>query len=101
MYYKNASTSWILTGNIKGSAGPTGATGAQGSTGLTGATGPQGIQGPTGAAGSASELNTVTVAGIVAAPTSTAHHYTWKTDFQGKPAWRKENKTMYYLNEYK
>jgi hypothetical protein len=122
VYYKNASTSWILTGNIKGSAGPTGATGAQGSTGLTGATGPQGIQGPTGAqgptgltgavgpqgiqgpvgaAGPASELNTVTVAGIVAAPTSTAHHYTWKTDFQGKPAWRKENKTMYYLNEYK
>ena len=46
VYYKNSSTTWVLTGNIKG---PTGAAGA---TGSVGATGPAGVAGPAGAAGS-------------------------------------------------
>jgi hypothetical protein len=72
VYYKSNSTTWILTGNIKGPqgnvgptgatgpagatgpqgpAGPTGATGLTGATGPAGATGPQGPAGPTGATG--------------------------------------------------
>ena len=46
VYYKNSSTTWVLTGNIKG---PTGAAGA---TGSVGATGPAGVAGPAGPAGS-------------------------------------------------
>lgn len=48
VYYKSAATTWTLTGNIAGPAGPQG---AQGPIGLTGATGPQGLVGPTGATG--------------------------------------------------
>ena len=60
VYYKNSSTTWVLTGNITGPAGaagpigPQGATGTQGSTGsqgLTGPAGPQGSTGPTGPQG--------------------------------------------------
>jgi hypothetical protein len=69
VHYKNSTTTWQLTGNIKGPqgvqgligltgpAGAAGATGAQGPIGLTGpagasgATGPQGIIGLTGPAG--------------------------------------------------
>ena len=50
VYYKNSSTTWVLTGNIKG---PTGAAGATGPAGVAGAAGPQGIQGLTGPAGAA------------------------------------------------
>ena len=42
VYYKESSTSWILTGNIKGPVGPTGATGAAGPQGATGASGTNG-----------------------------------------------------------
>ena len=48
VYYKTNSTTWTLTGNIKGPQGNVGATGA---TGPAGATGPQGPAGPTGATG--------------------------------------------------
>ncbi len=54
VYYKNSTTTWVLTGNIKGPVGPsgaTGATGAQGPQGIQGATGAQGIQGIAGANG--------------------------------------------------
>jgi len=54
VYYKNSTTTWVLTGNIKGPVGPsgaTGATGAQGPQGIQGATGAQGIQGIQGVAG--------------------------------------------------
>jgi hypothetical protein len=57
VHYKNTSSSWVLTGNIKGPVGPSGATGPQGPQGIqgpigaTGATGPQGAQGPTGLTG--------------------------------------------------
>ena len=54
VYYKTNSTTWTLTGNIKGpqgNAGATGATGPAGATGLTGPAGPQGPAGPTGATG--------------------------------------------------
>ena len=62
VYYKTNSTTWTLTGNIKGpqgnagatgATGPAGATGPQGPAGATGATGPQGPAGPTGATGPA------------------------------------------------
>ena len=45
VYYKESSTSWILTGNIKGPVGPTGATGATGAAGPQGATGASGTNG--------------------------------------------------------
>jgi hypothetical protein len=75
VYYKSGTTTWTLTGNIKGPAGvagaqgvagaagatgpagaqgvagPAGPTGLTGATGPAGATGPQGIAGPTGATG--------------------------------------------------
>jgi hypothetical protein len=51
VYYKNSTTIWVLTGNIKGPVGPSGTTGAQGTQGIQGLTGSQGIQGATGAAG--------------------------------------------------
>jgi hypothetical protein len=60
VYYKTNSTTWTLTGNIKGpqgnvgatgATGPAGATGPQGPAGATGATGPQGPAGPTGPTG--------------------------------------------------
>ncbi len=51
VYYKNGTTTWVLTGNIKGPVGPSGTTGAQGAQGIQGLTGSQGIQGATGAAG--------------------------------------------------
>lgn len=65
VYYKSNSTTWILTGNIKGpqgNVGATGATGPAGATGPTGATGSAGPQGPMGAVGPAgtSMLNGVT-----------------------------------------
>ena len=48
VYYKNSSTTWVLTGNIKG---PTGPSGASGTNGATGATGPAGVAGPAGSQG--------------------------------------------------
>ena len=51
VYYKTNSTTWTLTGNIKGPQGNAGATGATGPAGATGATGPQGPMGATGATG--------------------------------------------------
>jgi hypothetical protein len=61
VYYKSSSSTWQLTGNIKGPqgiqgiqgpTGPTGLTGPAGPTGATGLTGPAGPAGPTGPAGS-------------------------------------------------
>ena len=51
VYYKSNSTTWILTGNIKGPQGNAGATGATGPAGAAGATGPAGATGAAGAAG--------------------------------------------------
>ena len=54
VYYKNSTTTWVLTGNIKGPVGPSGAQGIQGvagAQGIQGLTGSQGIQGATGVAG--------------------------------------------------
>ena len=48
VYYKNSTTTWVLTGNIRGPVGPSGAIGA---TGPQGAQGAQGIQGAPGAQG--------------------------------------------------
>jgi hypothetical protein len=55
--------------------------------------------GPAGPAGTTAP-NTVDTAGIVAAPTASSHRYTWKTDKNGNPAWRKENKTTYYIENF-
>ncbi len=54
VYYKNSSTTWVLTGNIKGPTGAAGATGPAGVAGVAGpagAAGPQGIQGLIGQTG--------------------------------------------------
>jgi hypothetical protein len=51
VYYKNSTTTWVLTGNIKGPVGPSGQTGAQGAQGIQGATGAQGNQGNQGVTG--------------------------------------------------
>jgi hypothetical protein len=63
VHYKNSTTTWHLTGNIKGPegiqgltgatgpAGPIGLTGPAGATGATGATGPIGLTGPAGPTG--------------------------------------------------
>lgn len=85
-----------------GSVGDTGATGITGSTGVTGATGPSGSIGATGAIGATGITvpNTVNAPGIIAAPTNAARNQTWKTDYQGNPAWRKENKTTYYIEKF-
>ncbi len=87
---------------ITGATGATGSTGSTGSTGVTGATGPSGSIGATGAVGAAGITvpNTINAAGIIAAPTNAAHNQTWKTDYQGNPAWRKENKTTYYIEKF-
>ena len=52
VYYKNSSTNWALTGNIKGPVGPTGTTGLTGTQGVQGIQGAQGTQGLAGANGS-------------------------------------------------
>ena len=52
VYYKNSTTTWVLTGNIKGPVGPSGVVGAQGSQGIQGVQGAQGTQGVTGVNGS-------------------------------------------------
>jgi hypothetical protein len=57
VHYKNSTTTWQLTGNIKGPqgiqglTGPIGLTGPAGSTGATGIQGPIGLTGPAGATG--------------------------------------------------
>ena len=51
VYYKNSSTTWVLTGNIKGPTGATGSAGPAGPIGLTGPAGPAGPTGPAGAQG--------------------------------------------------
>jgi uncharacterized protein (TIGR02145 family) len=51
VYYKNSSTTWVLTGNIKGPTGATGSAGVTGPIGLTGPAGPTGVAGPAGATG--------------------------------------------------
>ncbi len=63
VYYKTNSTTWTLTGNIKGPQGNAGATGATGPAGATGATGPQGPAGPTGATGATGLQGPAGVAG--------------------------------------
>ncbi|NBX38747.1 MAG: collagen-like protein [Flavobacteriia bacterium] len=51
VYYKSTTTTWVLTGNIKGPQGNAGVAGAQGPTGATGPAGVTGPQGPAGVAG--------------------------------------------------
>jgi hypothetical protein len=54
VHYKNSTTTWQLTGNIKGPQGIQGIiglTGPAGATGATGAQGPIGLTGPAGATG--------------------------------------------------
>ncbi len=48
----------------------------------------------------AATYNTVNTDGIVPAPTITKRYAEYKTDFKGNPAWRKQNKTMYYIEEF-
>jgi len=52
VYYKSGTTTWTLTGNIKGPAGVAGAQGVAGPTGATGPAGAQGVAGPAGPTGS-------------------------------------------------
>lgn len=47
-YVKNASGTWVLSGNLRGAQGAQGQTGPKGEKGDTGATGPMGPQGPAG-----------------------------------------------------
>lgn len=47
-YVKNASGTWVLSGNLRGATGAQGQTGPKGDKGDTGATGPMGPQGPAG-----------------------------------------------------
>jgi hypothetical protein len=86
----------------QGATGPTGPAGPAGAQGIPGPAGPAGPAGSTGPAGPPGPIimNAVDTAGVVAAPSSTTRSQTWKTDNKGKPAWRKENKTMYYINEF-
>jgi hypothetical protein len=80
VHYKNSTTTWQLTGNIKGpqgvqgltgpsgASGPVGATGAQGPIGLTGpagATGATGAQGPIGLTGPAGATGATGPQGII------------------------------------
>ncbi len=54
VHYKNSTSTWQLTGNIKGpqgAQGPIGLTGPAGATGATGSQGPIGLTGPAGATG--------------------------------------------------
>ena len=51
VHYKSATTTWTLTGNIKGPQGNAGATGLQGPAGVAGPAGAAGPQGPAGATG--------------------------------------------------
>ena len=51
VYYKSGTTTWTLTGNIKGPAGVAGAQGVAGPTGATGPAGAQGVAGPAGPTG--------------------------------------------------
>lgn len=44
--------------------------------------------------------NAVNIDGIVPAPTNSNRHAQYKTDFNGNPAWRKENKTNYYIENF-
>jgi hypothetical protein len=73
VYYKNSSTTWVLTGNIKGptgatgSAGATGPTGATGPIGLTGPAGPTGVAGPTGATGATGPAGAQGIQGLTGA----------------------------------
>ena len=71
VYYKNSSTTWVLTGNIKGPTGATGSAGATGPIGLTGPAGPTGIAGPTGVAGPAGATGPIGLTGP-AGPTGVA-----------------------------
>ena len=63
VYYKTNSTTWTLTGNIKGPQGNAGATGATGPAGPTGIQGPAGAAGATGATGAAGPQGPAGVAG--------------------------------------
>ena len=45
-------------------------------------------------------LNTVTQDGIVPAPTSANRRAKYQTDFKGNPAWKKEDKTSYYIEHF-
>jgi hypothetical protein len=63
VYYKNSSTTWVLTGNIKGPTGATGSAGATGPIGLTGPAGPTGAAGPAGVAGPAGATGPIGITG--------------------------------------
>jgi hypothetical protein len=70
VYYKNLSTSWNLTGNIKGPQGIPGLTGPAGPTGLTGpagSVGPTGLTGPAGATGATGPIGLTGPAGAIGA----------------------------------
>jgi hypothetical protein len=62
VYYKNGTTSWVLTGNIKGPVGPSGATGAQGAQGIQGVAGANGTNGSNGTNGQNTLVKTTTEA---------------------------------------
>lgn len=46
------------------------------------------------------QINTVILDGIVPAPTSSNRYATYNTDFNGNPAWRRENLTTYYIEKF-
>lgn len=85
VYYKNATTTWILTGNIKGPVGPTGATGPQGPSGATGPQGQQGIQGvagPTGATGAQGPVGATGAQGVAGTNGSNGQNTLVKTTIE-------------------
>ena len=62
VYYKNSTTTWVLTGNIKGPVGPSGTTGAQGAQGIQGVAGANGTNGSNGTNGQNTLVKTTTEA---------------------------------------
>ena len=74
VHYKNSTTTWQLTGNIKGPQGTQGPIGLTGPAGATGAQGPIGLTGPagaTGATGAQGPIGLTGPAGAVGATGST------------------------------
>jgi hypothetical protein len=70
VHYKNSTTTWQLTGNIKGPQGIQGLiglTGPAGATGATGAQGPIGLTGPAGATGAQGTIGLTGPAGTTGA----------------------------------
>jgi hypothetical protein len=48
-----------------------------------------------------SKVNSLNVPGIVPAPTSTNINSYWSTDANGNPQWKRINRTMEYINNFK